>query len=448
MRNSRIPGTRLKCGFLVAGLLACVFNFLNAAQFPARSGEGVTWELPPGWTVTRGGAGGKIIRVTTLAATGPGSLADALATPGPRVIEFAVGGVIDLHEHSLKVTEPEVTLAGETAPSPGITLTNGDLSIATHDVIVRHLRIRAGAGDRAKRSGWEVDGLTTGGGARDVIVDHCSLSWSTDENLSASGPQFRGATPDEWRRNTSHRITFSHCIIGEGLFDSTHSKGIHSMGTLVHDNATDIAIVGNLYISNNDRNPLFKGGVRAAFVNNVIHNPGERVAQFGFVPSQWQGHELQRAELTLAGNVAHQGPSSTPEMVFFEVWPAYGPCDFYLHDNRFFSAAGQALPAGTGFRDKHQLRADYRRPLSAGSGYEFRLTASNFPPEMRQVETPPVWPPRLRARPASETEAWVLANAGARPWDRDAVDRRLVAEARAGGGRIIDTESQVGGLPK
>ncbi|MCX6954689.1 MAG: pectate lyase [Verrucomicrobia bacterium] len=404
------------------------------------------WETPPGWTETRGGAGGRVIRVTTLAADGPDSLAAALATPGPRVIEFAVGGVIDLAEHSLKLTEPSVTVAGETAPSPGITLTNGDLSIVTHDVIVRHLRIRAGAGTRAKKSGWEVDGLTTGGGAYDVIVDHCSLAWSTDENLSASGPPFKGATPEEWRQNTSHRITFSHCIVGEGLYDSTHAKGVHSMGSLVHDNATDIAIIGNLYISNNDRNPLFKGGVRAAMVNNVIHNPGERVAQFGFVPSQWKGHDLQRAALVLAGNVARKGPSSAAQMVFFEVWPSYGPCDFYLHDNLFFDAVGEAIPAAPGFRDRTQLRADYTKPLPAGSGYEFRLVAYAPTPEMRRVDTPPLWPPRLKARPAAETQVWVLAEAGARPWDRDPTDRRLVDEVRTGRGKIIDFESEVGGL--
>lgn len=67
---------------------------------------------------------------------------------------------------------------------------------------------------------------------------------------------------------------------------------------------------------------------------------------------------------------------------------------------------------------------------------------------MGQVETPPLRPPRLKARPASETTAWVLANAGARPWDRDAIDRRLVEEARTGRGKIIDFESEVGGLPR
>jgi hypothetical protein len=317
------------------------------------------------------------------------------------------------------------------------------MSITTHDVIVRHLRIRPGAGTRARGSGWEVDGLTTGAGAHDVIVDHCSLSWSTDENLSASGPPFKGATPAEWRKNTSHRVTFSHCISGESLNNSTHSKGPHSKGSLVHDNATDIALIGNLYISNTDRNPLFKGGVRAAMVNNVIHNPGERVIQFGYVPSQWAGKELQRAALAISGNVVRQGPSSATEMVFFEVWPAYGPCDFSLHDNLFFDAAGKPLPVSLGFRDRTRFRVGFNEPMPGGSGYEYLISPYAPTPEMRRVEMPPLWPPRLTARPAAETQAWVLANAGARPWDRDATDRRLVEEVRTGRGKIIDYESEV-----
>ena len=216
--------------------------------------------------------------------------------------------------------------------------------------------------------------------------------------------------------------------------------------SLVHDNARDIAIIGNLYISNRDRHPLLKGGVRVVVVNNVIHNHGERVIQFGYVPSQWRGHELQRAAIAMVGNVVRKGPSSAAEMVFFEVWPAYGPCDFYLHDNLFFDASGQPLPVTPGFRDRTQYRPGYDRPLPGGSGYEYRLAAYAPPREMRQLDDPPVWPPRLQALPASETLDFVLKNVGARPWDRDAVDQRLVAEARTGGGRIINAESEVGGL--
>ncbi len=386
------------------------------------------WSPPPGWAQTRGGEDGRVIRVTTLAARGPGSLAEALAASGPRTIAFAVAGVVDLGGRSLKLTQPQVTIAGETAPSPGLTLINGGLDVGTHDVIVRHIRIRPGAGARAKKSGWEVDALATGGGARDVIVDHCSLSWATDENLSASGPRFEGAGPAEWRRNTSHRVTFSHCLIAEGLNDSTHAKGSHSKGSLIHDNASDIAIVGNLYVSNDDRNPFFKGGARGVVVNNLIHNPGRRVMQFALVESEWQGHPWERGAMVVVGNVARQGPSTARAVAFLEL---RGPCDVHLRDNLYFDAAGRELPATVMSRDRAK-----------------GLVPHPGAPELRLFDAPMLWPPNLTARPAAGTAEWVLANAGARPWDRDAIDRRLIAEVRAGGGKIIDFESEVGGLPR
>ena len=395
-----------------------------AALAPAAEPPGTEWQTPPGWTDTRGGHGGKIIRVTTLAASGPGSLAEALATEGPRVIEFTVTGTINLGGHSLKLAQPFVTIAGETAPSPGITLTDGGMDVGTHDVIVRHIRIRPGAGKRAKKSGWEVDALGTVGGAHDVIVDHCSLSWATDENLSASGPRFEGATPDEWRKSTSHRVTFSHCLVAEGLHDSTHAKGPHSKGSLIHDNATDIAIIGNLYLSNDDRNPLFKGGARGAVVNNLIHNPGHRVMQYALNAGEWSGHEWQPGAMVIVGNVARKGPSTAAKTVFLD---GLGPCDVHLKDNLFFDANSAALPTAPVFRD------------AAGS--------TNAGQQLRLAESPMFWPPRLQAKPAAETAAWVLANVGARPWDRDATDRRLIEEAKTGGGKIINYESEVGDRP-
>lgn len=358
-----------------------------------------------------------MVRVTSLAAHGAGSLAEALDGIGARVVEFAVAGVVDLGGRSLKIARPNVTIAGETASSPGLTLVNGGLSISTHDVILRHIRMRSGDGTSVRKREGLFDGISTGHGAHDVIVDHCSISWASDENLSASGPRFEGSTPDEWRRNTSHRITFAHNLIGEGI-NETNTKG-----TLVHDNATDVAIIGNLYVSHDDRHPLFKGGVRAAAVNNFIYNPGKRVMQYGFVPAQWKGRTLQRAELIMVGNVARKGPSSHAEMVFFEVWPSYGPCDIYLKDNLFLGADGAALSSSPGFRDKSRKLG----PLQPAEG-------------MRFVESPSNWPPRLKALPATEAAEWVLRNAGARPWERDSTDRRMIEEIRQGAGRIIRSQ--------
>jgi hypothetical protein len=382
------------------------------------------WERPPGWTDTRGGDKGRIIQVTSLAAYGRGSFAAALEAKGARTILFKVGGVIDLAGGRLSIAYPHVTIAGESAPSPGITIIRGGISIDAHDVILRHIRVRVGEAGHARRSGWEVDGIVVNA-THDVIVDHCSISWATDENLSASGPRFAGKTPDEWRRNTSHRVTFSHCLIGEALHDSAHGKGPHSMGSLLHDNTSDIAIVGNLYISNNARNPLFKGGARGAVINNLVHNPGSVGVAYGLLSLEWVGREWVRGALVIAGNVVQQGPSTSEKIAFVRF---RGPCDAYLNDNLLLDRRGHPLPTDPVFTNQ----LNFTKPAPA-------------PGEFQALAEPPFWPPGLKARPSSETASWVLSQAGARPWDRDAVDRRLVEEARTGGGRIINSESEVGG---
>ncbi|RZJ39791.1 MAG: pectate lyase, partial [Brevundimonas sp.] len=175
-----------------------------------------------GWAArTPGGRGGRIIRVTTLDGEGPGSLREAIEADGPRIVVFEVGGVIDLNRKTLKIASPFITIAGQTAPSPGVTLIRGGIDIGGHDVIVQHIRVRPGSAEQGWMSGWDEDSISTQA-AWNVIVDHCSLEWGTDENLSASGPRFTGSTPEEWRAGTSHNITFSNNLIAESLAYSTH----------------------------------------------------------------------------------------------------------------------------------------------------------------------------------------------------------------------------------
>ena len=113
-----------------------------------------------GWaSKTPGGRGGRIIRVTSLASEGPGTLREAIEAKGPRIIVFEVGGVIDLERKTLKLTEPFVTIAGQTAPSPGITLIRGGMDITAHDAIVQHIRIRPGGAGQAWMSGWDEDSI-------------------------------------------------------------------------------------------------------------------------------------------------------------------------------------------------------------------------------------------------------------------------------------------------
>src|SRR5688500_951280 len=152
-----------------------VVLFAETASPPLRAAapgvEHVAFPGAQGWAAhTPGGRGGKILRVTTLAASGPGSFAEAIATAGPRIVVFEVGGVIDLGMKELRITEPFLTIAGQTAPQPGITFVKGGLTIATHDVVVRHIRMRPGDGNKPKWSG-DIDAITTVRGAHDVIVD-------------------------------------------------------------------------------------------------------------------------------------------------------------------------------------------------------------------------------------------------------------------------------------
>jgi hypothetical protein len=378
---------------------------------------GVEQDRPAlGFTQTQGGKGGKLVKVTTLSATGPGSLRAALEESGPRVVVFEVGGVIDLGREHLKLTEPFVTVAGETAPSPGITLIRGGIDIRTHDVIIAHLRVRPGEAEQAKKSGWEADGISTSA-AHDVRVEHCSLSWATDENLSASGPRFSGATPDEWRKGTSYRITFSHNIVAEGLSDSTHAKGKHSKGSLIHDNVTEAAVLLSLYASNVERNPFFKGGARGIVVNNWIANPRWHALHYTLEADEWGEHPHQTGQMAIAGNVFRHGPDTDAEVPLLSS-SGPGKVEVCLSDNQA--------------RDRKGREA----PMLGGE-------VANFV----SMDTAPLWPEGFTALPASELEAYLKSRVGARPWDRDAADRRIVEMAFSGGGKIIDSERDVEGYP-
>jgi pectate lyase len=374
-----------------------------------------------GWAATTpGGRGGRIIRVTTLAADGPGSFKAALEAKGPRIIIFEVGGIIDMGRQTLKISEPYLTIAGQTAPSPGITLIKTGIDIATHDVVMRHIRVRTGVDSQPKLSGWEADALSTVG-AHHVIIDHCSFTWAIDENMSASGPRFDGATPDEWRQNTSHAITFSYNIAAEGLADASHPKGEHSKGTLIHDNASQIMIWRNLYAHNKERNPLVKGGAQVELVNNILYDPGERAVHYNLMALEWGDHPYQPGKLSAVGNVMRGGPSTAPHMPFLMLG-GDGDLDYHGKDNIAVDQFGVALPM---FGRYGETRA-----------------------KLNELAAPPVWWPGTAVLAARDVETHVLGRAGARPWDRDADDLRVLFFVAEGRGEIIDDEKQVGGYPK
>jgi pectate lyase len=408
--NGRIQMLRYAC------LAACLF----AATPIIAADEPLAFPGAVGWAATTvGGRGGRIIRVTNLDADGPGSFKAAIEAKGPRIVVFEVGGVIDQKRKELNIREPYLTIAGQTAPSPGITLIRTGLNIRASQVIVRHIRIRAGADGQPKRSGWEPDTLGTVS-AHHVIVDHCTLSWGLDENMSASGPRFRGANLAEWRASTSHDVTFSYNAAYEGLADASHSKGEHSKGSLVHDNVTNILFYRNVWASNMERSPLFKGGVHGAIVNNLIFNPGKRAVHYNLMQLEWLDHPYEVGKMTAIGNVLRGGPSTDAKLPFLMLG-GDGDLEYYGRDNTAVDQYGEPLPM---FGRYGHTRA-----------------------KLIEVPRPPTWPDGLQVMDAKDVETHVLAHAGARPWERDADDVRVLFFVAEGRGQIINDEKDVSGYP-
>ncbi|MBL8173354.1 MAG: hypothetical protein JNK48_01705 [Bryobacterales bacterium] len=362
-------------------LLLISARLTAATAFPGAEGFGAQ---------TPGGRGGAILFVHNLNDAGPGSLRAALETKGPRIVLFRVAGIVEL-KSPISVTEPFLTLAGQSAPGGGICLRGAELRIETHDVIVRHIRVRTG--DIAAR---ERDGLFIGAEARNVIVDHCSVSWAIDENLSPSG-----AIAD---------ITVQWSIIAEGLNRSVHHKGAHGYGTLARA-VGGVTFHHNLWAHNQGRNPRLGDNYgKPPFPtfdvrNNVIYNPG--------------GSNVVGDELTVnyTGNYIKPGPDTRIR-------------------NGIFGPTAKAKP----------------RFFVQGNVIEGMpdLTASPQKLFDKAVEllTAPAAAPAVETQPAAQAFDIVLNQAGATLPKRDAVDARIVSEVRAGAGAIIDSQWEVGGWPK
>lgn len=330
-----------------------------------------------------GGIDAVVLRVTTLDAGGPGSLRSALEDDRPRLVVFEVGGVIDLSGHSLIVTNPHLTIAGQTAPDPGITIIRGGVTIETHDVVVEHIAVRPG--DGAKGAPDALGAHRGSAGLDHVVFDHCSATWAIDENLSASGPGDVDSLKDA--DATAHDITIHDCLIAEGLAHATHPKGSHSMGTLIHDGVRNVVIEGCLYAHNNERNPRLKGGSTARVIGNVMYNWGSACVGVG---RRGNRRILQPAEVTLIGNVAIAGLDTRDRALVKNVDPG---ARVTLRDN---VVVVTALPRNAA-----------------------------------------VWANAAR----------VLRSAGSRPARRDPIDARIIRSVIDGTGRIIDSQDQVGGYP-
>ncbi|MEQ1850871.1 MAG: hypothetical protein ABMA01_04675 [Chthoniobacteraceae bacterium] len=243
--------------------------------------------------IAKGGRGGREIVVENLADSGPGSLRAAVQAKGPRTVTFRVGGIIPL-KSPLQITEPFLSILGQTAPDGGIELRGSGIVVRTHDVVLRHLRVRPGETSNGQDAIEFYD-------AERCVADHCTFMWGDDETCSIVG--------------LSDAITIQHCIIAEGLNHAGHSMASIAGGerTTWHH---------NLIAHCRTRNPRFAGATWCDFRNNVIYNWMD-VAAYG---------EFER--LNLVVNVFKPGPSTKPNALrFFDGEAVLLPVTFHARGN-------------------------------------------------------------------------------------------------------------------
>lgn len=339
----------------------------------------------------------KVYLITTLNDSGEGSLRACAEARGPRTCVPLVGGVIRL-SRSITIRSPFLTIAGQTAPFPGLTLTNGGLSIETHDVLIQHMAIRPGDA-RQGEPPRERDGISIGApsprAAYNIVIDHVSLTWAIDENISTA-------------YSSTHDVTISNSIIAEGLHDSIHPKGPHSKGIMVGDGSKNVTIKRNLIAFNEERNPYLKPGASVEFINNVVYGWGPN--------GGWSLCNLSNNTdsedpilLSFVGNVYRPGPGSAL------LDPLYAKR--LAPQTRVYARDNIGPPAGA--IKKSSLK-----------------TASVMAQAL--AHRPPIESVTIRALPADTIFPRVLSSAGARPTERDAIDARIALEIDTFQGTLKD----------
>jgi hypothetical protein len=367
------------------------------------------------------GANPVVLRVTSLADSGTGTLRAAMDATSPRVVIFEVSGNIDL-QSGITLNNPCITVAGQTAPSPGITVRYYGLEVRTHDVLLQHFRIRPG---------WTGSNCNEGLGtyptasASNVVLDHMSVSWGLDENIYVY-PGIGGGDANFtfWRSITSENLNYTP---GSASCTGNAEAG---HGFLVTQQTTHVAIIQSLTAHNNQRNPYIQNGSTIVILNNVIYNWykewGIVFGSHSTLPGgAWAG--------TAIGNRFKRGLDTVNPGDGNQAWMFY-----YLLDSGY-SQAGNKI-----------YRSDNTLDDGTGSLSGRITTEANelpYDPNVSSVPAQAPLPAGYAAMASTATEAFVVANAGARPTDRDAVDTRLMSDVVNRTGHVIATQGAVGGWP-
>lgn len=365
---------------------------------------------------TTGGRGGQVIYVTNLNDSGAGSLRAAVSVSGPRIVMFKVSGVIAL-QSDLKITNGDITIAGQTAPGDGICLKNYSLYVGANNVIIRYIRSRMG-----DEAGNENDAMW-GRNQSNIILDHCSLSWSVDET---------GSFYD------NSNFTMQWCILSESLKNSVHGKGAHGYGGIW--GGQKASFHHNLLAHHDSRNPRLVGAmftnlpeeVLLDYRNNVVYNWGSNSTYGG-----------EGGSFNLVNNYYKAGPATKSGV-----------------STRIFSpnpqSAGAALPEGTW--GMYYIAGNYMNGSTTVTNDNWQGVFPNpSTKDKAELKSNVVYTfGDITTHSATDVYPQVLAYAGA-SLSRDAIDSRIVTETQNGTytytgsngstNGIIDTQSDVGGWP-
>ncbi|MEQ8848926.1 hypothetical protein [Botrimarina sp.] len=351
----------------------------------------------------RGGRGGRVLHVTNLNDSGPGSLRAAVEAEGPRTVVFDVSGRIVLQSR-LIIRNGELTIAGQTAPGMGVCLSNYNLgAMGAEDVIIRYLRVRPG-----DTAGKTLDGMGLAS-CNHAIVDHCSISWTQDESFSSRGAE---------------NITLQRTLISEALNIAGHKKYEDGKS---HGFAASIggdigSFHHNLLAHCAGRNWSLAGGVdqanrhrgRLDIRNNVVYNWDHRTTDGGarlvqFVNNYYKPGPATRILTYL--NPDYENPS-------------FGPQQYYVEGN---VVEGVSEPEG---------------PVGPFAGMDVRGSQ----PEPVTLDEP-FFPPHVDTQPARKAYDDVLADVGCNYPELDEHDQRVLREVREGTTTYTGSRSGKPGLP-
>lgn len=359
-----------------------------AAEAASDAGQLKAFPGAEGWgAASRGGRGGRVIKVTNLNASGPGSLAEACSAEGPRIVVFEVSGVI---RGNIRITNPYITIAGQTAPGAGITVEGviSSYNYGVHDIIIRQLRVR-----RRRDIGAGGDCIQLGGrgptnsGTYNIILDHLSLSWGNDEIIDLYH---------------AHDVTVQWCTIEESD-DQGHSKGAHNYGLIsaAEDNGA-VSVHHNLWAHHARRVPCmapYRENAASEFCNNVIYN-----CRGGYVDD---GHGVRaKSPVNLHKNYYRRGPQTEGRMYPYALSPNM---TYYVRDNYFEDWGYQSHP-------RHWKSAS--QPGGVPRWIQFNNNGDEI--------DAPAKTPDIELVDAEAAFELILAKAGC--WPRDRMTKRTVHE--------------------